>query len=96
MKIYEGHNKEGEFVYFEVSNILLLRSKAIKTIKEIPNAEILNEEKREDVFCTFKVNEKVFEIWEPYGDSSRFHIGEQGEVQSSEELQTIKKHFSGK
>jgi hypothetical protein len=94
MKIYEGYNNDGELAYFEVPNTFLSRKTAIKIIKEIPNVEVLKEEKRGDVFCVFKLNEKEFEIWEPYGDNSRYHIGEKGEVNCSKELQIIRQKFS--
>ncbi len=94
MKIYDGHNESGELVYFEVANSFLSRKAAIKIIKEIPKVEVLKVEKRADIFCTFKVGDRTFEITEPWGDNSRFHIGELGEVQSSNELQIIKQRFS--
>jgi len=94
MKIYEGHNNEGQLVYFEVPNTFLPRKTAIKIIKGIPNVEVLKVEKSKDVFCTFKVGDRYFEIMEPWGDNSRFHISEVGEVQSSNELQLIKQRFS--
>ncbi len=74
IKIYEGHNIEGELVYFEVPNIFLSRKTAIKIIKNIPDIEVLKEEKREDVFCTFKIGKRVFEIMEPFGDKSMTQI----------------------
>ncbi len=94
MKIYDGHNHSGELVYFEVSNTFLPRKSAVKIIKKIPHVEVLQEDKREDVFCMFKVGNKLFEIWEPYGDNSRYHIGEKGAGSSSNELQIIKQKFS--
>lgn len=93
MKIYEGHNANGELIYFEVPNIFISRKTASKIIKAIPDVKILEENKRDDVFCIFKLGDKVFEIMEPFGDNSRFHIGEPN-VKSSKELQLIKEKFS--
>jgi hypothetical protein len=93
MKIYEGHNKEGELVYFEISTTLLSRKTAIRIIKEIPDVKIIKEEKREDAFCVFALGGRVFQIWEPFGDNSRYHIGEKP-IQNSIELEIIKQRFS--
>ena len=93
MKIYEGHDKEGKLVYFEVPHLLLSRRTAINIVKSIPGVEVIKEEIREDVFFTFKVGDRIFEIWEPYGDNSRFHIGEKP-VQNSNELEVVKQRFS--
>jgi hypothetical protein len=93
MKIYEGHNKEGELVYFEVPNTLLSRRTAIKIIKSIPTAEVIKEEIKEEVFCTFRVGNRTFEIMEPFGDNSRYHIGERPIVNSNE-LEIIRQRFS--
>ncbi len=93
MKIFEGHDTDGQLVYFEVPNTLLSRKAAVKIIKEIPNVEILKNYKRDDIFCTFKLGNRVFEIMEPFGDNSRYYIGEPI-AQSSEELKMIKEKFS--
>ena len=93
MKIYEGHDNEGDLVYFEVPNIFFSRRTAIKIVKKIPNVEVLKEDNRDDVFCTFKLGDRVFELMEPYGDNSRFHIGEKA-VKNSKELEIIKESFS--
>lgn len=73
--------------------IYLYPGKLLKIIKAIPDVKILEENKRDDVFCIFKLGDKVFEIMEPFGDNSRFHIGEPN-VKSSKELQLIKEKFS--
>jgi hypothetical protein len=93
MKIYEGHDEEGKLVYFEVPNSLLSRRMAIKIVKNTPGVEIKEETIREDVFCTFKVGDRILEIWEPFGDNSRYHIGERP-VANSNELEIIKQRFS--
>jgi hypothetical protein len=93
MKIYEEHDAEGKLVYFEVPNSLLSRTTAIKIVKSIPGVEVIKVKIREDAFCTFKLGGRIFEIWEPYGDSSRFHIGETP-IQNSNELEVVKQRFS--
>jgi hypothetical protein len=93
MKIYEGHDKEGKLAYFEVPNLLLSRRMAIKIAKSIPGVEVIKEKIKEDGFCTFKLGDRNFEIWEPFGDNSRYHIGERP-VTNSNELEIIKQRFS--
>jgi len=93
MKIFDGHDEEGKLVYFEVPNIFLPRRSAVKIVSAIPNVEVLEIQKREDVFCTFKLGERIFELLEPYGDNSRFHIAEK-EIKTSKELEIIKQKFS--
>ncbi len=93
MKICEGYDKEGKLVYFEVPNLLLSRRTAIKIVKSIPDVQVIKEKTREDVFCAFKVGDRIFEIWEPFGDNSRYHIGERP-ITNSNELEMIKQRFS--
>lgn len=93
MKVYEGHNESGELTYFEVPNMFLSRKSAIAIIKSIPEVKVIRENKRDDVFCEFAGKEKHFEIMEPFGDNSRYHVGEKV-VQKSEELELIKEIFT--
>ena len=92
MKIYEGRNTSDELVYFEVPNTFLPRRSAIKLIKNIPGVEVINEEINKDVFCTFKLGDRSFQIMEPFSDNSRYHIGE-AIVTKSNELEIIKQRF---
>jgi hypothetical protein len=39
------------------------------------------------------LNNRIFEIWEPFGDNSRYHIGERA-IANSNELEIIKQKFS--
>lgn len=96
MKIYEGRNAEGELVYFEISSIWT-RWLACRVVSKIPGVEILEKPKRfwfveDEVFCIFRLGSRVFEIWEPYGDNSRFHIGE-AKVTHTEGLEIVKEAF---
>ena len=94
MKIYEGRNENGQLVFFEVPSSFLTRKAAVRIIREIPGSQILKEKMGEDVFCTFKLGGRIFELMEPFGDNSRFHIGE-AEAQYSPELQLCIDIFSG-
>ncbi len=86
MKIYEGSNKDGEITYLEVPNTFLSRKGVLSIIKKIPGAQDILFQSG-DVFCTFELNGKKFEVLEPFNDSSRFHIGEK-EAKPSNELET--------
>jgi hypothetical protein len=78
MKIYKGLNMQGSLVYFEVSNVLLSRRAASKLVSRIPGVSVTSWPKlffgREDVFCKFTLDDKRFELWEPFGDNNRFHV----------------------
>ena len=93
MKIFDGYNEKGKLVYFEVSNTFMSKKTATRIISKIPNILILNQDLSNDVFCTFEIDNRVFEIMEPWGDNSRYHIGEQERVRNSNELLIIKKQF---
>lgn len=92
MKIFDGFNDVGELIYFEVSKVLLSRKRAIKIIKSIPETKDIKENLREDVFCYFKLGGREFQIWEPFGDNSRFYVGEE-ESKYSYQLVALKEKF---
>ncbi len=90
MKIYPNPTN-GRVSYFEVSS-LLTRYGAVRFVKTIPGVEIVSLTQREDVFCTFRLGSRIFEIWEPWGDNSRFHISEKNAV-DSDEIERLKAAF---
>ena len=78
MKIFDGLNDAGKLHYFEISNSLVSRGRACDIVASIPGAEIIKRSSSrwaDDVFCVFRLGDKLIEIWEPFGDNSRFHIG---------------------
>ncbi len=96
MKTYEGRDEKGRVIYFEVPNALLSRRAACKLVSRVPGVSIASESSswfsaRDDIFCRFQLNGKQFELWEPYGDSSRFHIAAKplGPSTGLEELRKI-------
>jgi len=93
MKIFDGKDEQGNLSYFEISNTFFGRRSAIEAIKKLSGVEIISITKYDDIFCVFEFGSKVFEIMEPFGDNSRFHISEEI-AQSSQELVTIKEYFS--
>ena len=98
MKIYEGRNDSGQLCYFEVDNILIGRSKACRIVESIPGVTLSKRHRpwrfeHDEVFCVFTLNGKTFEIWEPFGDNSRYHVGET-KAAWSPELEALKKAFA--
>lgn len=93
MKIFEGKDERGNLAYFEIPNTFFGRTDFIKAIKKLGGAKIISITKHDDIFCIFEFGSKVFEIMEPFGDSSRFHISEKI-ARSSQELKTIKEYLS--
>ncbi len=76
MKIYEKYNDDGGLIA-KVVNTFFHRKLAVKIIKDIPNVKILAEDKRADIFCIFKLGNRVFEIMEFFGGNERYMSGSQ-------------------
>ena len=93
MKVFEGKDRQGNLTYFEIPNTFFGRKSLIKAIKKINGATIIAIAIKDDTFCTFKFGSKVFEIMEPFGDNSHFHISEEF-AQNSKELIMLKDYFS--
>ena len=78
MKTYEGLDAQGRVVYFEVPNAMLSRRAACKVMSRVPGVLLTTQPDLwpcgGDVFCRFELDGKHFELWEPYGDDSRFHV----------------------
>jgi hypothetical protein len=98
VKVYDGLNAEGKLVYFQVSNALLSRRAACRVVSRLPGVSILSRPSsalfgREDVFCKFAFGENHFELWEPFGDNSRFHISAKP-IGPSDHLQQLRNAFA--
>ena len=97
MKIYEGRDESGALVYFEVANQFLSRIAACKLVATIPGTNITFRQRRftvfaEEVFCKFELGVRRFELWEPFGDNSRFHVAALP-LTACVELETLRKVF---
>jgi hypothetical protein len=98
MKTYPLHDdKDGRLYAFEVSNTLLGRKGALQVAAKIPEVRILKKPKflswfKEDVFCEFELNNKLFTILEPFGDNSRYLISKEP-VGYCGELELIQEAF---
>jgi hypothetical protein len=80
MKVYDLHDKAGRAFAFEIPNVLLGRKGACRVVRKIPGVRVLKSPKpfswsRQEVFCEFEVSGQRFQIWEPFGDNSRYWIG---------------------
>jgi hypothetical protein len=83
MKTFDIRDPRGRLVAFEVSNTLLGRRGVCRIVAGIPGVTVLRRPRalswwREEVFCEFLLGGVRFEIWEPYGDNSRYWIGPAG------------------
>jgi hypothetical protein len=78
MRVRELPSTEGKHHAFEVSNLLLTRSRACRVAEAIPGAKITKRSRLfrdTDEFCTFIIGSDEYAIEEPYGDNSRYWIG---------------------
>lgn len=97
MDIYPGHDADKRIHYFEVDNGLFSRMAACRLVESIPGCVIVKRPARfdwfgDEVFCVFRLGDKTFQIWEPFGDNSRYHIGETP-IRWSPELDIIRRAF---
>jgi hypothetical protein len=64
---------------FEIS-AGLGRRRTAKVVSLIPGVRVLRwprfvKRARDEVFCEFELNHERFNVWEPFGDNSRYWIG---------------------
>ena len=78
MHTYPTHNKNGDLIGFEISNLLISRRGVVKLLRTIPTVTITKLPKRwvldDDDFVHFKVKDHLFNVIEPFGDNSRYLI----------------------
>lgn len=78
MRVYDILDEQGRVFAFEVNNFLLGRKRVCSMLLKIPGVRMIRVSKsasRLDEFCEFEIEGQSFQIWEPWGDSSRFWIG---------------------
>ncbi len=80
VKTYDIHDPNNRLLAFEISNTFVGRRVICRMVELIPGATIIRRPKalswlRESSFCEFTLDGEVYEIEEPYGDSSRYWIG---------------------
>lgn len=98
MKTFDVRDMQGRLLAFEVSNTWLSRRKCCIIISRIPGVEIVRKPKLlsffsgEEEFCEFKIGTHNFIVWEPFGDSNRYYIGEANQA-SVDEIKILKEYF---
>ena len=97
MKTYERLDAQGRVIYFEVPNAMLSRRAACKLVSRVPGVSLTTQSSLwlfggDDVFCKFELDGKHFELWEPYGDNSRFHVAAKP-LESCAALQNLRSAF---
>lgn len=82
MKTYPLYDKYHRLHAFEINNFWIGRKRAVRIAESIPDVTILQYPKplfswfKEALFCVFEVNGVHFHIEEPFGDNSRYWIGQ--------------------
>ena len=72
MRVRDLPTTEGKTSAFEISNLLLTRSRACKVVEAIPGAKIIKRSRLfrdTDEFCIFTIGPDEFTIEEPFGDT---------------------------
>ena len=97
MKTYEGLDAQGRVVYFEVPNAMFSRRAACKLVSRVPGVLLKTKPNLwpfggDDVFCKFELDGKHFELCEPFGDNSRFHVAAKP-LESCDALQHLRSVF---
>lgn len=95
MRVRDLPSAKGENSAFEVSNLLLTRSRACKVVEAVPGAKIVKRSRLfrdTDEFCIFTIGPDEFAIEEPYGDNSRYWIG-QKDGEPTQSLPLVRRAF---
>jgi hypothetical protein len=96
MHTYPTHNKKGDLIGFEISNLLISRGRVVRLLRTIPTVTITKLPKRwvmdDDDFVHFTVNRHLFKVIEPFGDNSRYWIVAEDEAGQGE-VEGIRKVF---
>jgi len=81
MKTYPLENDKHQLHALEIKIPLRGRLGVAKVVETIPNTVLIKKPKflsgfrGVEVFCEFKINNKLFTIEEPFGDNTRYLIG---------------------
>jgi len=83
MKTYRLKTDQGVCIGFEISNDFLGSGAIARFINRVPDCEVITKRKMfsgSEVHVVFIYKDKEFQVWEPFGDNSRLHIGSESEV----------------
>ena len=87
MKTYLLKTDQGVCTGFEISNNFLGTGAIARFINRVSDCKIITKRKMfsgSEVHVIFMYKENEFQVWEPFGDNSRLHIGSESKV--SEEI----------
>ncbi len=96
MRVFDITPGNKGLVAFEV-NAALGRRRAARVVAAIAGVRILRRPRllagvREEVFCEFELKGQRFNVWEPFGGSSRYWIGSSNAAAASV-LQVVRQAF---
>jgi hypothetical protein len=97
MTLHEIKDQNGRVFAFEVGNFLLSRRCVSRIVRSIPGVRLLKTQgyfswSSEDVFCKFELGTQKFQVWEPFGDNSRYWIGPES-AEWCEEVHIVREAF---
>jgi hypothetical protein len=86
MKTYPLRNEGGEVYAFEMPNSSFLSSRSVaRYFSRCPGVSVTRVRRLfafgDEVHIQFSIDGESFEVWEPYGDNSRYWVGPSSEPQ---------------
>jgi hypothetical protein len=80
MKTYPLRNEHGEIYAFEIPNSAFLSSRGVaRYFARCPGVSISRIRRlfahNDEIHVEFDLSGEAFQVWEPYGDNSRFWVG---------------------
>jgi hypothetical protein len=94
MRVFDITPGNKGLIAFEI-NASLGRRRATRVVASIAGVRILRSPRllaREEVFCEFELKGQRFNVWEPFGGSSRYWIGSSNAAAASV-LQVVRQAF---
>ena len=91
-----GHEGLPPFA-FEIENIYASRRAIARILREIDGVTEVRVRghfgSQDDIRIAFKYQNSDYQVWEPYGDSSRYWIGPQNPESDSPDIRAIESRF---
>lgn len=83
MKTYPLRSEENELVGFEIPHNFISSGSIANFIKQVPGCSVTWVRKifsDSEIHVKFNYGGHEFEVWEPFGDNSRLHIGKGSKI----------------
>ena len=83
MKTYILKSEQGVCTGFEINNNFLSSGAIARFIKRASGCKVISKRtmfSATEIHVTFMYKEKEFQVWEPFGDNSRLHIGSENTI----------------